>query len=89
MSLRYRSFTRDVAYICPALEAALLTRTSQRSVGLSRAKAAHGVPYVVAMYGVLPRTPEADNLLTGVAWFGRAAQGMPTWLMQTLQAAHG
>lgn len=73
MSRPYRTFTREVGYVCPPFEAALLTRTSQRSLGLSKAKADQGVPYVVAMYGMLPRTPEADNLLTGVAWFGRAS----------------
>lgn len=75
MSRPYRTFTRDVGYVCPPFEAALLTRTSQRSLGLSKAKADQGEITIVAMYGVLPRTPEAENLLTGLAWFGRASHG--------------
>lgn len=80
MSRPYRTFTRDVAYVCPPFEAALLTRTSQRSIGLSRASARQGVPYVVAMYGVLPRTPVADDVVTGMAWYPAAAPMPWRWL---------
>lgn len=68
MSRPYRTFTRDVAYVCPAFEAALLTRTTQRYVGLSKAKAQQGEAVVVSMYGLQP-TPTADDLLTGLAWY--------------------
>lgn len=68
MSRPYRTFVRDVAYICPAFEAALLTRTTQRTIGLSKAKAQQGEAVIVSMYGVRS-TPMADDLLTGIAWY--------------------
>ena len=69
MSRPYRTFTREVAYWCPLFEAVLLARTTQRTVGLSKASALQGQPYIVAMYGMFPKTPIADNLVTGMAWF--------------------
>lgn len=68
MSLPYRTFEREVAYQCPLFEAAMLVRTTQRSLGLSRAKAQQGIPYIVSMYGCLLVTPTADHLLTCKAW---------------------
>lgn len=68
MSLRYRQFERTVSYECPRFESALLARTTQRYVGLSKALAQQGVPYVVSMYG-LPRTVGADQILTSIAWY--------------------
>lgn len=68
MSRPYRTFTRDVAYVCPPFEAALLTRTTQRTVGLSKAKAQQGEAVAVSMYGVRS-TPMVDDLLTGIAWY--------------------
>ena len=79
MSRPYRAFVRDVAYWCPLDEAALLARTTQRRLGLSKLQAQRGVPVVVATYG-LPRTPLADAILTSVAWYP-AACGVPwAWL---------
>lgn len=68
MSLRYRSFTREVSYQCPLFEAALLVRTTQRRLGLSRAKFVQGETCLVAMYGI-PPTIGADQILTSIAWY--------------------
>lgn len=59
---------REVSYQCPLFEAAILARTTQRYVGLSRAALAQGQAVVVAMYG-LPRTPFTDSVLTSIAWY--------------------
>lgn len=79
MSLPYRSFTREVSYQCPLFEAALLVRTSQRYVGLSRAALARGQAVVVAMYG-LPRTPFTDSVLTSIAWYPAEGEWSGNWL---------
>lgn len=73
MSLPYRTFTRPVSYVSPPFEAALLARTTQRTLGLSKAKLQQGETVAVSMYS-LPTNREADNLLRGVAWFRRGYQ---------------
>lgn len=80
MSLRYRSFTREVSYQCPLFEAALLARTTQRYVGLSRAALTQGQAVVVAMYG-LPRTVGADQILTSIAWYPADCDVPWRWLL--------
>lgn len=79
MSLPYRTFTRTVAYQCPPFEAALLARTTQRYLGLSRAKLQQGITHAVAMYG-LPRTPFTDAVLTSIAWYPAACDVPWRWL---------
>ena len=69
MSLPYRTFTREVGYICPLCEAAILARTTQRTLGLSKALATRGISYVVSMYHAYPPTPFADAILTSIAWY--------------------
>lgn len=70
MTPPYRYINAELHYACPPFVATILARVTQRSAGLSRAALAQGRHVIVSMYGQT-RTPEADNLLTGVAWFGR------------------
>ena len=79
MSRPYRTFARAVAYTCPLFEAALLTRTTHRSLGVSKARLAQGRVTPVAMYGVRS-TPLADTLLAGIAWFPANAPLPRPWL---------